>query len=104
MNQEKFLSQINSNFSKGNWTVGIYQNNISQIPTIEVDGEVIAKVGATKPHFEEAEANAKLIAASPIMIETLLELRKIMFNTCFDELPQGNEMRYKIQQAINSAL
>lgn len=63
--------------TKGNWITS--ENWIKNIPCIRANGNIIAELppneenGITK---EEAEANAKIIHAAPLMLQTLQETFK----------------------------
>lgn len=62
----------------GEWKTGVFQNNISQCPTVEVNGETICKVSSPTPSWDEAQANANLMSASPDMYEALKYARRFL--------------------------
>lgn len=100
-------------YTQGNWevwgsldtlTIGVTQN-------IHEDDEVFKRIALVSgydhhvPNYEEAEANAKLMAASKDMYEALIEANRIIQMLCANKAinPAGIKGFDKITSAINKA-
>lgn len=60
--------------TQGQWSIQYFGDNGNRNCFIHSDSATIAKV----MQIDEAEANAKLIAASPIMIDALIQVKKTL--------------------------
>ncbi len=81
--------------TQGEWTAEQYDIGRKQI-LIESEGKIISEVETELRNIEEAEANAKLIAAAPemlLMLNRLLSNMKILSN----EKPNHKGLKHDIK-------
>jgi hypothetical protein len=77
--------------TKGKWETQGSLDNIEVIVKTSIDGLYsriahVANWDQYPPNYEEAEANAKLIAAAPELLETLIEILELGANISIQEL------------------
>ena len=70
----------NTKFTQGEWNISKHGNNDSFGIYAEGNGNDIAIVKGGNEEGGEAEANAKLIAAAPELLEALIETQKLIEN------------------------
>jgi len=91
--------ETNTKFTQGNWEVSKHGNNDSF--GIHAGGNDFAIVKGGNEEGGESEANAKLIAAAPELLKTL-----IIVNATIEEQKewQGTRLHDFIKEAINKAI
>lgn len=99
--------------TKGEWLIKTSSTGL--FTTIFTDESRVAEAGhygeqihpdRLEPSKEEGIANAKLIAASPILLEALLQLIDPLTGLVYDNVANyiGKERAFKIDEAIRKAL
>lgn len=82
--------EVKNKISKGKWLMAPFGDGIE----IFVEGMSIARIPKTKGNSEEAEANAKLIALAPDLLESIQNLIGI-FDTPIARRKYGKDIFYK---------
>jgi len=92
----------NTKFTQGEWNISKHGNNDSFGIYAEGGGNDIAIVKGGNEEGGEAEANSKLIAAAPSLLDCCIDtLRILELSPTLDNLYQRNKLRAAINKAIN---
>lgn len=90
--------------TEGEWTLGLYPNkNYPHRVVMTTNGVAISEV-IEKPDLKEMEANAKLIAAAPDLLDSVMKLMDEL-NDVTVEFPEHTyDILNKIEAAIKKAI
>ena len=103
------LSDMSTKHTPGPWTIGRSADNTPAVcvPCPNSSGFVVAhinrlpKLGLVKG---DVDANARLIAAAPEMLEALLHVQRILEGSALESLYSARERRLATLNIVNTAI
>lgn len=94
---------MKTNHTQGQWVISHGANSYPTIGSVELHQPIatIHKIEDVKFFCQEAEANAKLIAAAPDMLDALAEAEKLIEKHLPNELTIRDLIHNAIKKATN---